>query len=228
MISGRIKGSTEGRLLGRVTLFHANDVNTVRSASRRAAIENVVFAPPGVLPGGGVTWRAETDDVVVARFDLPAERPGIRVRIDEHGAIRTVSALADRGGAVQRVEIGAEVGADDLLPRRPEGLVEASELTGAWGSCCRYRGSAPVSSMPWSLGSVRVHLDVAAGDLRGDVGHGDIGLLSGETALPERPRRHAADRPDAVDTADAAVVVHPHEARRIHAAVRAAGVLAGE
>ena len=34
-------GSTEGRLLGRFTLFHAEDVNTARSAATRAAIESV-------------------------------------------------------------------------------------------------------------------------------------------------------------------------------------------
>jgi hypothetical protein len=82
-----------GALLGRVTLFHAADVNTARSAAARAAIESVVFAPPSVLPGRGVTWRAETDSIILARFDLPPERPEVRLRIDEHGAIRTVSAL---------------------------------------------------------------------------------------------------------------------------------------
>jgi hypothetical protein len=52
-------GSTEGRLLGRVTLFHAEDVNTARSAATRAAIESVVFAPPSVLPDRGVAWRVQ-------------------------------------------------------------------------------------------------------------------------------------------------------------------------
>ena len=47
-------GSTEGRLLGRVTLFDAHDANTARSAATRAAIESVVFAPPSVLPR---PWR---------------------------------------------------------------------------------------------------------------------------------------------------------------------------
>jgi hypothetical protein len=51
-------GSTEGRLLGRFTLFHAEDINTARSAATRAAIESVVFAPPSTLPGRGVTWLA--------------------------------------------------------------------------------------------------------------------------------------------------------------------------
>ena len=86
-------GSTEGRLLGRATLFHAATHDTARSAATRAAIESAVFAPLNVLPGRGVTWRAETDSVIVADFDLPPEHPEVRVRIDEHGAIRTVSAL---------------------------------------------------------------------------------------------------------------------------------------
>ena len=66
--------------------------------------------------------------------------------------------------------------------------------------------------MPWSSGWYGMHLDVDAGDLGGDVGRGDVGLLGGETALLDRPGRHVADRPDAVDTTDAAVAVHRHEA----------------
>jgi hypothetical protein len=50
-------GSTEGRLLGRLTLFHAHDTNTARSAATRTAIESVVFAPPRVPPDLGVTWQ---------------------------------------------------------------------------------------------------------------------------------------------------------------------------
>ena len=48
--------------------------DTARSAAARAAIESVVFAPPTVLPDRGVAWRAESDDVIVARFDLPPDR----------------------------------------------------------------------------------------------------------------------------------------------------------
>jgi hypothetical protein len=118
-------GSTEGRLLGRVTLFHAADVNTARSAATRAAIESVAFAPSSVLPGRGVTWRAETDSVILARFDLPPERPEVRLRIDEHGAIQTVSALrwSNVGEKTFRYipfggEVHAERGFGDLvLPR---------------------------------------------------------------------------------------------------------------
>jgi len=119
-------GGTEGRLLGRVTLFDAHDANTARSAATRAAIESVVFAPPCVLPDRGVTWRAESDNIIVARFDLPPEQPEVRLRIDEHGAIRTVSAL--RWGnagekTFQYIPFGGEIHAerrfgDLLLPSR--------------------------------------------------------------------------------------------------------------
>jgi hypothetical protein len=124
-------GSTEGRLLERVTLFHAKDINTTRSAATRAAIESVVLAPPSVLPGRGVTWRAETDDVIVACLDLPPEQPEIRLRIDEHGAIRTVSAL--RWGnagekTFQYIPFGGEVQAE----RRFGDLVLPSTLSVGW------------------------------------------------------------------------------------------------
>jgi len=124
-------GSTDGRLLGRVTLFHAHDGNTARSAATRAAIESVVFAPPSVLPGGGVTWRAESENVIVACFDLPPERPEVRVRINERGAIRTVS--AQRWGnagekTFQYIPFGGEIHAE----RRFGDLVLPSSASVGW------------------------------------------------------------------------------------------------
>jgi hypothetical protein len=124
-------GSTEGRLLGRMTLFYAHDGNTARSAATRAAIESVVFSPPSVLPGRGVVWRAETDSVIVARFNLPPEQPEIRMRIDEHGSTRTVSAL--RWGnagekTFQYIPFGGEIHAQ----RRFGDLVLPSTLSVGW------------------------------------------------------------------------------------------------
>ena len=124
-------GSTEGRLLGRVTLFDAHDANTARSAATRAAIESVVFAPPSVLPDRGVAWRAETENIIVARFDLPPEQPEVRVRIDEHGAIRTVSAM--RWGnagekTFQYIPFGGEIHAE----RRFGDLVLPSRASVGW------------------------------------------------------------------------------------------------
>jgi hypothetical protein len=124
-------GSTEGRLLGCLTLFHARDVNTARSAATRAAIESVVFAPPSVLPSRGVTWQAEADDVILARFDLPPERPEVRLRIDEHGAIRTVSALR-WGNAGQKTFRYIPFGGDVHAERRFGDLVLPSTLSVGW------------------------------------------------------------------------------------------------
>jgi hypothetical protein len=97
-----------------------------------------VFAPPSVLPGRGVTWRAETDSVILARFDLPPERPEVRLRIDQHGAIRTVSAL--RWGNVgektfQYIPFGGDVHAE----RRFGDLVLPCTLSvGWWFDTSRY------------------------------------------------------------------------------------------
>jgi uncharacterized protein DUF6920 len=124
-------GHTEGRLLGRLRLFHADDLDTTRSSATRAALESIVFAPISVLPSRGVAWRAETKDVIVAGFDLPPEHPEVRVRIDEHGAIRTVTAL--RWGnageqTFQYIPFGGELHAE----RRFGNLVLPSSLTVGW------------------------------------------------------------------------------------------------
>jgi hypothetical protein len=85
-------GSVEMRLFGRLRLSRSDDTDTTRSAAGRAALEAVVFAPPSTLPGSGVEWRADGDDQLVARFELPPERPEVHVRIDGAGAMRTVRA----------------------------------------------------------------------------------------------------------------------------------------
>ena len=91
-------GRTEGRLLGHLTLFGAEDFDTARSAATRTAIESVVFAPPSVLPDRGVVWQAETEHVIVARFDLPPEHPEVRLthRRPRRAANRQRPALGQR------------------------------------------------------------------------------------------------------------------------------------
>jgi hypothetical protein len=135
---GDAAGSTEGRLLGSVTLFHAHNADTARSAATRAAIESVVFAPPSVLPGRGVDWRAESENIIVARFDLPPERPEIRVRIDDRGAIRAVSALrwGSAGGKTFRyIPFGGEIHAER---RFGDLLLASSASVGWWFDTARY------------------------------------------------------------------------------------------
>lgn len=123
-------GSTEGRLFGRRRLFGADDDNTIRSAAGRAALESV-FAPMSLLPERGVTWRVEAEDVVVAAFDVPPERPEVRMRIGPDGAVRSVSALR-WGNAGQRaygyIPCGCEVHAE----RRFGAVVVPSSVTVGW------------------------------------------------------------------------------------------------
>jgi hypothetical protein len=131
-------GVTEGRLLGRLRLFHADDLNTTRSAATRAALESVVFAPPSVLPARGVTWRADTEDVIVARFDLSPEHPEVHARIDARGALITVSAL--RWGnagepAFRYIPCGCKVHA---ARRFGDLLIPSSVTVGWWFDTPRY------------------------------------------------------------------------------------------
>ena len=96
-------------------LFRATDENTAGSAAGRTALESVVFAPGAVTPERGVEWRAEADNHLVARFDLPPERPEVDVRIDADGAVRSVCALR-WGNAGQDefgyIPCGGEIGRD--------------------------------------------------------------------------------------------------------------------
>jgi hypothetical protein len=125
-------GSTEGRLFGRVPLFRAADPDTARSAAGRTALESVVFAPATVLPRHGVAWRADDENTIVARLDLPPEHPEVHARIDERGALETVSAL--RWGNPGRqpfdfVPCGCEVHAER---RFGDVLIPSSVSVGWW------------------------------------------------------------------------------------------------
>ena len=124
-------GSVELRLFGRLRLSRSADLDTTRSAAGRAALEAVVFAPATVPPGGGVRWRADGDNRLVARFDLPPERPEVHVQIDRAGAMR--AAHAQRWGDPAKrgfgyVPCGCEVHAE----RRFGDLVVPSRVTVGW------------------------------------------------------------------------------------------------
>ena len=123
-------GVTEGRL-GRLRLFRADDLDTTRSAAARAALESVVFAPASVLPSLGVSWSAESENLIVGRFDLSPEHPEVHARIDGRGALVTVSALrwGNAGGRTfGYIPCGCEVHAE----RRFGDLVVPSSLTVGW------------------------------------------------------------------------------------------------
>jgi len=125
-------GATKGRLFGRLGVFGARDEHTTRSAAGRAALESVVFSPASVLPEHGVEWRATGHDEIVARFDLPPERPEVTVRLDRTGAIQSAYAL--RWSNVGRtghdyLRCGCTVHAEERFGP----LVIPSSLTVSWG-----------------------------------------------------------------------------------------------
>ena len=124
-------GSTDGRLLGRRRLFHSSDEDTARSAAGRAALESAVFAPAGVLPERGVAWRAEGEETIVARFDLPPERPEVELRIDGKGAVKSASASRwgpAGDGTFEYIPCGCDVRAE----RSFGDLTIASSVTVSW------------------------------------------------------------------------------------------------
>ncbi len=125
-------GAMKGRLLGRLRLFDAHDADVTRSAAVRAALEASCWAPACLLPQHGVTWRAESDDLIVATWDVPPERPAVRLRIDADGALRRGSALrwGKPGGMTEHgyVPMGSEVHAQ----RRFGDLVVPSRITAGW------------------------------------------------------------------------------------------------
>jgi hypothetical protein len=119
------EGSTEIRLVGKVRVMRADGPDVARSAAGRAALESV-FCPASLLPERGVRWRAESDDVIVATLDVPPERPVLRLRIDERGALRSVWAL--RWKDHDYIPCGCEVVAE----RRFGDLVVPSRVRVGW------------------------------------------------------------------------------------------------
>ncbi|HEV7919105.1 MAG TPA: DUF6544 family protein, partial [Solirubrobacterales bacterium] len=105
-------GSTVGRLFGRFPVIDVNNEDTRRSAAGRAAIEAAMFAPSAVLPSKSITWRAISENEVEAAFDMPPERPVIRIRLSPEGQIEQLSMM--RWGTVgvkkpQYIPIGCDV-----------------------------------------------------------------------------------------------------------------------
>jgi hypothetical protein len=130
-------GSTAARLFGRMQLMHAADENTARAAAGRAAAESI-WVPWMLVPERGVAWRAEGEDVIVARVAVAPEAPDVRLRIDDRGAVRSVSLM--RWGNVGREDFGyIPFGADVGAERSFDGIMLPSEVTvGWWYGTSRY------------------------------------------------------------------------------------------
>jgi hypothetical protein len=122
--------SMRGKLLGRWKLFEQTDINVVRSAAARAALE-AVFAPGSLLPGRDYTWRAETDDHIVAITDNPPEHVEVHLDIARDG--RLLNVVAQRWGEVTKGTFAyLPFGGDMYEERRFGDLVIPSRLIVGW------------------------------------------------------------------------------------------------
>lgn len=124
-------GAMDVRLFGAIPLVHADDEDTTRSAAGRAAVESAMWAPAGVLPERGVSWRAETDNRIVGTSEVPPEHPQVRLEIDAEGALRSASVMRWDGGQHGLrgyIPCGGEV----LAERRFGDLVIPSHVRVGW------------------------------------------------------------------------------------------------
>lgn len=123
-------GSTDGRLLNRLTFMHADDENVARAGAARAAVESI-WLPASLLPERGVEWRAEDSNLIVANLDVPPERPELRLSIDDAGAVRRVQVM--RWGDVGREDFGyIPFGAYINEERRFGDVVLPSKVSVGW------------------------------------------------------------------------------------------------
>src|SRR3954469_1341336 len=123
-------GAMGARLFGRRTLFAAGGEDVRRSSAGRAALE-AIWAPGAMLPERGVSWRAESNELIVATWDVLPERPEVRLRIAPDGALRAVSAL--RWGNAGRSSFGyIPCGCEVVAERRFGDLVVPSAVTVGW------------------------------------------------------------------------------------------------
>ena len=75
-----IRLRTPFRPLPALKLLHAANDDVARSGACRAALE-ALWAPMSLLPDRGVRWRAESDDRVVASWEVPPEQPEVNIGI---------------------------------------------------------------------------------------------------------------------------------------------------
>jgi hypothetical protein len=78
-----------------------------------------------------VSWRAEADDLIAATWDVPPERPEVRLRIDADGALRSSCVMRwDNGdhGLHGYIPCGGDAHAE----RRFGDIVIPSRLTAGW------------------------------------------------------------------------------------------------
>ena len=116
------------RRLPELKLLHAENADVARSGAGRAALE-ALWTPPALLPSGGVDWRAESDELIVARWSVAPERPELRITVGPDGAVRSYRALRWRSAKEGYVPFGADVHAE----RTFGAFTIPGRLTAGWG-----------------------------------------------------------------------------------------------
>ena len=123
-----IRLRTPFRPLPALKLLHAANEDVARSGACRAALE-ALWAPMSLLPDRGVRWRAESDDRVVASWEVPPEQPEVNIGIGPAGQVRSYSALRWRGAKDGYIPFGVDVLAETSFG----GVTIPSRLTAGWG-----------------------------------------------------------------------------------------------
>lgn len=121
-------GFMDIRLRPGLKLLHAAGDDTARSGAGRAALESD-WVPGSLLPERGVTWRVESENVIVAVFDVAPERPEIRFRLGADGQVRSQSAMRWQGASSGYVPFGVDVQAE----RTFGAATIPSRFLGGWG-----------------------------------------------------------------------------------------------
>lgn len=116
------------RRLSALKLLHVENEDATRSGAGRAALEGL-WVPAALLPDRGVEWRAESDDLIIATWEVPPERPELHISITRDGAVTSYRAQRWRGGMSGYVPFGADVHAE----RTFEGVTIPSRITAGWG-----------------------------------------------------------------------------------------------
>ena len=116
------------RRLPALKLLHVENGDAARSGAGRAALE-ALWVPGALLPERGVDWRAETDELIVATWDVPPEQPQLHISIGPDGAVTSYRALRWRDSKSGYLPFGAEVHAE----RTFGGVTIPSRITAGWG-----------------------------------------------------------------------------------------------
>jgi hypothetical protein len=109
-------------------LLHVENADVARSGAGRAALE-ALWAPAALLPSRAVSWRAESDELIVATWAVPPEVPELYITIGPDGGVRSYRAERWHNGKDGYLPFGA-----DVQRERTFGDVTIpSRLTAGWG-----------------------------------------------------------------------------------------------